>query len=473
MRYRDVATLGVVLAAFAIAGASAASADTLLYEQGNEIWLANPDGTGARAITSGGPFTLPSEADNGTVVALGPGTTTTGGPIAFGNIWVMDDQGHVNHTISTYEDVPCTGLTLPIGYMQISPDASKIAYFEDQCVDHATWWSPTSATGVSDAPNQTDGQEELDSPVWMDNNDLLLDQVTEPFQGPAQEFNTYATGGGDGSYSPWFSDTDGADMNSGWATFFYSTISRQGNKIAVIETDDNFTPQRVELHMFTTNGPPPAAPTLACTITLPPAADVGTYVPSPSFSSDGSLLAFHEADGIHVANVSNLANNCAGVTMPLVVSGANDPSFGAAALPPISSGGGGGGGGGGGKASAPTLSHLHLKSKTLHKGHGQLTVSYSDSVAGSIAATIERQVTGVRHGSACAALHGKLKHGQHACHRFVKVSSASHNGQAGANTFTLPAHLTNGLKPGAYELVLVEHAGGTASRPATLSFRVV
>src|ERR1700744_5000447 len=123
MKYSNVAALGVVVAAFAMAGTSVASADTLLYEQGNEIWLANPDGTGARAITSGGPFTLPSEADNGTVVGLGPGTTTAGNPIAFGNIWVMDDQGNVNHTISTYEDVPCNGLTLPIGYMRISPDA--------------------------------------------------------------------------------------------------------------------------------------------------------------------------------------------------------------------------------------------------------------------------------------------------------------------------------------------------------------
>ena len=52
----------------------AASADSLVYPRDNNIYLANPDGSGAYQVTLDGtaasPYASPSQADDGTIVAV-------------------------------------------------------------------------------------------------------------------------------------------------------------------------------------------------------------------------------------------------------------------------------------------------------------------------------------------------------------------------------------------------------------------
>ena len=52
----------------------AASADSLVYTRDNNIYLANPDGSGAYQVTldgtAGSPYSSPSQADDGTIVAV-------------------------------------------------------------------------------------------------------------------------------------------------------------------------------------------------------------------------------------------------------------------------------------------------------------------------------------------------------------------------------------------------------------------
>lgn len=47
------------LALLVLAGQGIATADTLTYEDGNQIWLAAPDGSAARAVTSDGTAERP------------------------------------------------------------------------------------------------------------------------------------------------------------------------------------------------------------------------------------------------------------------------------------------------------------------------------------------------------------------------------------------------------------------------------
>jgi hypothetical protein len=208
------------------------------------------------------PDDWPSESHNGAIVAEGPGISTLGNPVVFGNLYVMDPTGKTAHQIATPADVESC-LSLPALNVRISPDGQRIAYYERTCATDATWWTPTSSTNLN-YPGQTLGQQTLDDPVWMDNSRLLLSDVAEPFLAGQQEFNVYTVGGGDDSYAAWFSDTDGGIMSGGWAYGFNATISRQGTRVAVVETDGNLTPQRVELHLFTTTGAVPAAPTFNC-----------------------------------------------------------------------------------------------------------------------------------------------------------------------------------------------------------------
>lgn len=61
------------LALLVLAGQGIATADTLTYEDGNQIWLAAPDGSAARAVTSDGtaerPWSSPSTDASGRILA--------------------------------------------------------------------------------------------------------------------------------------------------------------------------------------------------------------------------------------------------------------------------------------------------------------------------------------------------------------------------------------------------------------------
>ncbi len=55
-------------------------------------------------------------------------------------------------------------------------------------------------------------------------------------------------------------------------------------------------------------------------------------VSEPTWSPDGSALAWEEADGIHVAQLGDLGG-CGAVARPLVIAGGQDPDWGPAAPP--------------------------------------------------------------------------------------------------------------------------------------------
>ena len=113
-------TFLTLVAALVFAGPAAA--DSLTFIKGHNVWLANPDGSGQYQVTldgtAGAPYESPSQADNGTVVALreAPGERT--------RIYRMTQSGGLlNAPINT--PAPGTGAM----HAKVSPSGALVSYW--------------------------------------------------------------------------------------------------------------------------------------------------------------------------------------------------------------------------------------------------------------------------------------------------------------------------------------------------------
>jgi hypothetical protein len=296
-----------------MAAPAVASADTIVFRRGADVWVMAPDGTGQRQVTRGErTYEWPSAADDGTILAADSGgwlhrLTAGGEPI-----------GEPIPTAATgaTEDFPAETPT----HVRISPDGARVAY--DQAIggDLTTLWTPADSTTLA-FPNQSAGQEGLVAPSWIGNSRLLLSRdVTAEVEG-APVFSLYTVGAGDNSAAPWFSDSDAT-----WATGFDAAASRSGARIAVMEDDaaeSGGVPSRVVMRLF--SGSPPA---VRCELELE-AADTYSSA-SPTFSPDGSQIAWAESDGIHVATLGDLTDCAAIREQVITLPGAWEPFWSAA-----------------------------------------------------------------------------------------------------------------------------------------------
>jgi hypothetical protein len=260
-----------------------------------------PDGTSQRPVTSGPlRYEWPSAADDGTIVA-----SDTGGVLHRMTASGAELGTFLTAAATATDDTPAETPT----HVRISPDGTKIAYDEAIDGDVTTLWTD----GVS-FPGQTLGQEGLVAPSWIGNSRLLLSRdVSTADMG--ESFSLYDLSG-DNDAVDYFSDA-----GAPWATGFDAAAARDGSRIAVLADDaaeSDGTPSRVALRVF-------AGTEFRCELALE-AADTYSSA-SPSFSPDGSHIAWAESDGIHVA-----AADCSDervVTLP----GAWEPYWSAAAIP--------------------------------------------------------------------------------------------------------------------------------------------
>ena len=329
-------------AAIAVAVAAApASADTLVYVKNGTVYVAHPDGTQARAVTTGdNGWAWPSETDAG-IIAVAGGLSRINGsfnPSGGDQIYEFDQQGKLlagpvatEGTYSTVNDPEY------VTHFRVAPDNSNVAWTGiSSYADPFTAWRNPNGSGTFSTASDCCGPLSYSNPEWWGSAHLLIrhDGAT---LGSQPNFTFYNLS--DGSNIGW-----SEDQAIGNASSYQVTVSHSGLVYAV-ETDDGpdtgGTIQNIAITLETANTPPNALSsntqiTPACKITLPAgqfATTHGSSLASMSFSSDGSTLAWGQDDGIYEANVSN-PSNCASVTgsVHMVVPGGQTPFLGAAPL---------------------------------------------------------------------------------------------------------------------------------------------
>jgi hypothetical protein len=310
---RTLAALGCALVALLSAGP--ALADSLAFIRTNNVWLANADGSGQYQVTLDGtpssPYSSPSQADDGTIVAL---RTPPGGRP---QIWRMHQNGGlVNAPINT--PAPGTGAI----DARVSPDGQLVAYWFVTEVSTGTclYCFDVSSRALISHVDRFTNPDEVGTPhtgahpSWMSNNSLLLSN------GNATQWY-YTIGMSEAAQ--WWGDTDNCGcVNPVGLTD--GVVSRDGQRIALVRGDSGET-----IWLYKANGAPRATPTPDCAFTGP----AGKFQ-NPTWASNGQALTWQEDNGIWSAQVPDVTNCTTISPSQLIVPGATEPSLGPAAVAP-------------------------------------------------------------------------------------------------------------------------------------------
>jgi hypothetical protein len=338
-RLIPAATVAAVLSV--AASAASASAGTLVYVKNQAVYVAQPDGTQARAIApAGNDWAWPSETDGG-IIAVAGGLSRINGsfnPSGSDEIYEFDQQGkQVAGPVATEGTYSTVNDPEYVTHFRVAPDNSNVAWTDiSSYADPFTAWRTPDGSGTFSTASDCCGPLSYSNPEWWGSTRLLIahDGATLGSQPNFTFYNLSA-----GSNVGW-----SGDQAIGNASSYQVTVSRNGLVYAV-ETDDGpdtgGTIHNIAITLETANGAPDSLSgstqiTPACKITLPAsqfATNHGSSLISMSFSSDGSTLAWGQDDGIYEANVSN-PTNCAVITGSVhqVVPGGAMPFVGAAAL---------------------------------------------------------------------------------------------------------------------------------------------
>ncbi len=315
---RGWVALGGLIAALLFA--APAAADSLVFIRANNVWLANADGSGQYQVTRDGtsssPYSSPSQADDGTIVAL---RRPLGGRP---QIWRMHQNGGLlNAPVNT--PAPGTGAI----DARVSPNGQLVAYWfvtetnDPLCpfcinlasralISHSDRFTPPTEVGTPNTGSL---------PSWMSNDSLLLSN------GNATQWY-YKLGMIEAV--EWWGDSQncGACIPPAIVGLTDGEVSRDGQRIALVRGDNNET-----ITLYKTTGPPPTAlPTPTCEFT----GAVGGKFSGPTWSQDGATLAWQEGNGIWSAQVPDISNCTTISQSKLVVAGGAEADFGPAPVNP-------------------------------------------------------------------------------------------------------------------------------------------
>jgi hypothetical protein len=337
---RLITAVTAVLAVAVAAAPASASADTLVYVKSGAVYVAQPDGTQPRVIApAGNGWAWPSETDSG-IIAVAGGLSRVDGsfnPSGSDEIYEFDQQGkQVAGPVATEGTYSTVNDPEYVSHFRVAPDNSNVAWTDiSSYTEPFTAWRNPNGSGTFSTASDCCGPLSYANPEWWGPSHLLIRHDGSTFGSePAYTFYNLADGSNLGP------DTDSA---VGSSSAYQVTVSRSGLVYAV-ETDDraantNGTIQNISITLEKNSSPPDklqTGPTPVCTITLPAnqfATNHGSDLLSMSFSSDGSMLAWAQDDGIYEANVAT-PSDCAAVTssIHLVVPGGAMPFLGAAPL---------------------------------------------------------------------------------------------------------------------------------------------
>jgi hypothetical protein len=317
---RSMPRLALAVGLFVLAFAPAAAhADSLVYVKGGNVWISHSDGSAARAVTSvGNNWAWPSTADDGTIFVAGGGQrVNTDGSDSDGSteIYHLDQAGK---QIGPFVETPGSRSTPSCptyapDNLRVSPNGQRVAYNLFFCNNRDSFWQPTNSGTM------TKISEDYAADMWMDDGNILISHIGSTFGNAAYAVYNLASANGHGpSDDPYLPERT-------------AIASRSGNRVAVYEDDFDLSGNitQADIRLFATTGNDVTQPVAKCTITIPAASASKFLAASPTFTPDGTRLAWDQADGIHSANTSNL-DNCASAAGSLLVPGGAYPFFGQA-----------------------------------------------------------------------------------------------------------------------------------------------
>ena len=293
----------VAVAVALVAGPADATASSLVYLKGGDVYLSAPDGSSAKRLTSGGGYESPSQTDGGTIVAIKPGQENG---VTVRRIHRMDRAGRpLGSPVATGPTNSAT-YSGPLS-AEVAPDGSLLAFHFLSGV----FGSPQTAFAPVDrdsSESENGGSGGHVNPSWIDAGRVVIFDVTTL---PNVSIDSPA-GAGTGQSQGWFDDAD-AKLAAG-------EVDGPLDRFAAVRADG------AELRIYEMSQPPPAAPVVRCAIHA-------SALARPSWSPEGRQLAWEEPDGIHVAELPTLDNFCKDFPATLVIPGGADPDWGPAEAP--------------------------------------------------------------------------------------------------------------------------------------------
>jgi hypothetical protein len=321
---RSLRVLAPAVVALALAaGTAPAHADSLVYAKDGNVWVAGPDGANQRQLTTDGspevPYESPSQADDGTVLAL-RGT----------RFYRFDHNGQ---PLGAPLDSVLTNPPNPSGAVgpfdpQISPDGTKIAYWLGifgGWYDYATntyYNDPESATvwQRADTGQPLPSTAFYESPSWLADSSGAL--VFEPTNILTPQVRIAAAGANHHDTQGWFHDRDTLADPMQAQEIGSGELTRAGDKLAVLRgTLVRGSGNSIQLYSVT--GLSTAPQMWPCPIVGATGGEFG----KPTWAPSGAAIAWAEADGIWTSPVGS---DCSSLAPRLTIPGASQPDWGPA-----------------------------------------------------------------------------------------------------------------------------------------------
>jgi hypothetical protein len=312
--------LAVIVALLVCAGPAHAS--SLVYIKDHNVWLANPDGTGQRQLTTDGfkelPYESPSQADDGTILA--------GRGLRFVK---LDRQGNRIGPLlpSILVGKPDNAYAIGPFDPKISPDGHKLAYWVgtwSMWFDYGTnisWSDPKDAVIWQDADSGAQLGFTLfyQKPAWLQDSRHAL--LNAPGNRLAAQIVGSAVGGRHNHVTPVFTDHESLPAGE-----YYSQdvgdaeLTPAGDKLVALRGINQET-----IRFYDTRSGHPVVS--ECYLGQP----VGGSAADPTWAPDGSAVAWAEGDGIWSTPVGALATaDCSWAKPHLIIAGASQPDWGPA-----------------------------------------------------------------------------------------------------------------------------------------------
>jgi len=432
--FGTAATLGAVLAPVAVAPAGAAS---IAYIKASNVWLANPDGSGQYQVTTDGtsanPYASPSQADDGTIVAL--------------RSLKLRRMRQNGEQLNTPTDLPGSG---GISEVAISPNGQIVA-FSRICGSGVSLTMCVSYTGPNGTGQPASGPGGFRYPSWIDNTRTLVSTGNAVY--------THVLGT---DVDHWFNVSISAEAQDGEVA---------GSKLVMVDHGSN--PQRLVFSRRLDNGFD-TSPEETCEATNPADGPNGASFADPTWAPGGGLVAWQEGDGIWTATSNDVDDCPAIIGTSATIAGGSEPDFGPAAVNPgprptsVQPAGG--------ATSTPTVQPLVPRQPQTQTQTQTQTRPGATQLVRSPARLLAKTFP-VRRGfrfrlNLSRAARVTVRVERLAGARGRVLGSVAFQRRAGANTFTVTKVKGKALRPGRYRARVVASSGGTASTPVILSFRL-